>query len=271
MPRNLLLALACSLALTAAAQPTWRFHLAFEDGTGARDTLWMVFDTTATIGTGVPDQELGEGAVQMDPNEFNVWILNPAYDSTKTIALPYPYFPYITIEIQAFNYTYPLTLRWDTAMFRLPWLPEPGFPYDGGTMDNEYFFFYGGNEPWGHLFIMGWTDSVVIQPPADFPDMIVFPLLVNLGMGSTVNTGDLMRKHTLYPFPNPGSDGFTIRDAQPIQEVQLRSLDGRLWKVQQGRGEIVSLNVSELPNGMYVLRIMRADGTWRQATWVKND
>ena len=62
MCRNLLLALACSLAVAAAAQPTWRFHLAFEDGTGARDTIWFVFDTTATNSAGMVDEHLGEGA-----------------------------------------------------------------------------------------------------------------------------------------------------------------------------------------------------------------
>jgi hypothetical protein len=40
------------------AQPQWRFHLAFEDATGAKDTLWFIYDTTATIGW---DSHLGEG------------------------------------------------------------------------------------------------------------------------------------------------------------------------------------------------------------------
>jgi len=272
--RHLILLLALALVCTTTAQPTWRFHLAFEDGTGARDTIWFVFDTSATIGTGFGevDYALGEGAVAMDPDGFNVWILNSALDSTKTIAFPFAgMFPYITAEIQAFNYTYPITLRWDTALFRLPWLPAPGFPYDGGTMDNEYFFFYENNDPWGHSFILGWSDSVVVQPPPEFPDIIVFPLLVNLGLGSTTGTDELRDKAPLHPFPNPGSDGFTIRDAQPIREVQLRSLDGRLCKVQQGQGRQMELNAPELPNGMYLLGILRADGTWRQATWIKAD
>jgi hypothetical protein len=34
---------------TLQAQQPWRFHIAFEDGTGARDTLWMIFDNTATV------------------------------------------------------------------------------------------------------------------------------------------------------------------------------------------------------------------------------
>ena len=268
--RNLLLSLACTLTLAASAQPTWRFHLAFEDGTGARDTIWMVFDTTATVGTsfGEVDDALGEAAVQMGPDSFNVWILNSAYDSTKTIAFPYAgMFPYITAEIQAFNYTYPITLRWDTALFRLPWLPAPGFPYDGGTMDNDFFFALN-NDPWGHSFILGWSDSVVVEP--FHPNMYVFPILVNLGMGSTTGTEELRSMMPLHPLPNPGSDKVSIRDAQPIEEVQLRSLDGRLWKVLKGQGEQLELNVPELPNGMYMLCLLRADGTWRQAPWIKS-
>lgn len=208
----------------------------------------------------------------MDLDLFNVWLFNQQLDSTKTGAVPYlGYFPYLSAEIHAFNYTYPITLRWDTALFRLPWLPAPGFPYDGGTMDNEYFFFYENNDPWGHSFILGWSDSVVVQPPPEFPDIIVFPLLVNLGLGSTTGTDNLQGTASLKPFPNPGGDGFAIRDAQPIREVQLRTLDGRLWKVQQGTENQMELSVPELPNGMYLLRVLRADGTWRQATWIKAD
>ena len=88
-------------------------------------------------------------------------------------------------------------------------------------------------------------------------------------MGSTVGTDELQGSSPLQRFPNPGSDEFTIRDTQPIQEVQLRSLDGRLWRVQQGQSNQMVLNVPELPNGMYLMQVLRKDGTWRQATWVK--
>lgn len=205
--------------------------------------------------------------MHMDLDAFNVWVINPEYDSTKTVAVPYQgFFPYLDVEIHAFNYTYPITLRWDTALFRLPWLPAPGFPYDGGTMDSGFFFSVN-NSPFDHLFILGWADSVVVEP--FHPNMFGFPILVNLGRGSTVGMDELRGKNPLQPFPNPGSDEVTIWDAQPIMEVQLRSLDGRLWNAQQGQGNQMVLNVPELPNGMYVLRVLRADGTWQQATWAK--
>jgi len=40
------------LVSQAQAQPQWRFHLAFEDAIGAKDTLWFLYDTTATLGGG---------------------------------------------------------------------------------------------------------------------------------------------------------------------------------------------------------------------------
>ncbi|MBK8581896.1 MAG: T9SS type A sorting domain-containing protein [Flavobacteriales bacterium] len=266
MPRHLLLALACTLALAATAQPTWRFHLAFEDGTGARDTIWFIFDTTATNGTGLVDETLGEGAVAMDPNLFSVWLLNPAYDSTKTVAIPYTYFPYISVEVQAFNYTFPMIWRWDTALFRLPWLPAPGFPYDGGTMDSDYFFFLGSNDFWGHSFILGWTDSTVVDP---WVTSFVFPTVVNLGLDLHSGLNELYNKDGLVPVPNPGRDRIELHDTQGIQEVQVWSLDGRLCKVQQGQGSSMVVDVAALPSGSYLLRILRADGTWRPVRWVK--
>jgi hypothetical protein len=64
--KGILLALACTLAVAATAQPTWRFHLAFEDGTGAKDTIWFVFDTTATIWLPEPGFSIDAGEMIND-------------------------------------------------------------------------------------------------------------------------------------------------------------------------------------------------------------
>ncbi|MEI2419331.1 hypothetical protein V6O07_03590, partial [Arthrospira platensis SPKY2] len=49
-PLHLLSCLALLLGtLHVSAQPQWRFHLAFEDAIGAKDTIWFVYDTTASI------------------------------------------------------------------------------------------------------------------------------------------------------------------------------------------------------------------------------
>jgi hypothetical protein len=264
--KGILLALAAALSLTATAQPTWRFHLAFEDATGAKDTIWFVFDTTATIGTGVPDSTFGEGATPMNPNEFNVWIWNPAYDSTKTIAFPYTMFPDISAEIHAFNYQFPMIWRWDTALFRLPWLPEPGFPFDGGTMDNDFFFAYS-NDPWEHSFFLGWTDSVVVQPT--HPNMGVFPTIVNIGLDLHAGLREWSDVVPLDPTPNPGFNQICVQDMHGIQSIQVWTMDGRLCIVQNGDGNKVQVDVTTLPTGTYLLRILQANGSWHQARWVK--
>src|SRR5690606_7963439 len=127
MRRNLLLTLACAFVLSATAQPTWRFHLAFEDGAGARDTIWFVYDTTATTGNNqmpTVDYALGEGAVQIDYSEFNVFTWNWNSDTTKTNAWPYNWFPTFQCgTIDAINWIPPMTIRWDTSLFHAPYLP----------------------------------------------------------------------------------------------------------------------------------------------------
>ncbi len=96
--RHLILLLALALACTTTAQPTWRFHLAFEDGTGARDTIWMVYDTSATLGSNPwpgpnVDTLLGEGPVNLDDGIFHVFRTNAHGDTTQTNAFPYSQFP----------------------------------------------------------------------------------------------------------------------------------------------------------------------------------
>ena len=75
MRRIHLLTLTVLLAMSAAAQQQWRFHLAFEDGTGARDTIWMLYDTAAQLfyanSDPLVDTLLGEGPVSFDPGDFH--------------------------------------------------------------------------------------------------------------------------------------------------------------------------------------------------------
>ena len=52
-------------ALNAQGPPTqWKFYLAFEDATGAKDTIWIGLDENGTVGNLNPD--LGEVPVQLD-------------------------------------------------------------------------------------------------------------------------------------------------------------------------------------------------------------
>ncbi len=59
MKRVSILILSPLMALTLAAQPQWKFHVAYEDATGARDTIFFIWDTSAVV-YGI-DTALGEG------------------------------------------------------------------------------------------------------------------------------------------------------------------------------------------------------------------
>lgn len=106
---------------SASSQYTWRFYLAFEDAVNAKDTIWCVWDSSGTFTNVEP--WLGETAVAMNSSMFNVWIFNPEFDSTKTFAIGYD-IDVMAFEIYAFGYQYPITISWDTALFRSGVLPE---------------------------------------------------------------------------------------------------------------------------------------------------
>jgi len=146
-----------ALGTTALAQPQWRFHLAFEDATGARDTIWFV----------------------LNMNAFNVWVYNWVLDSTKTHALPYIYFPSHGAEIRAFNYVFPVTLRWDTALFWADYLPNPA-AINTARMDCAHFFSFN-NDPYLQAYNMLLDDSVAVE--LMFPNDALFPLSVQIGGG----------------------------------------------------------------------------------------
>jgi hypothetical protein len=121
------------------AQPQWKFHIAFEDAIGAKDTIWLIWDTTAH-GSLPTDTALGEGPVSFNYSNFNVWIYNWDGDSTKTRAYPYNAISFL-LEVRAFNYQYPITIRWDTTLFYASYLPLPVGYINAAIIDNDYFFF----------------------------------------------------------------------------------------------------------------------------------
>ena len=130
-------------SIKSFAQPQWKFHVAFEDATGARDTIWFIWDTTAAV-YGI-DTTLGEGNPHMDYSKFNVWTLTwgvyPNFDTTKVVA--YPYDASFGNTIEAINFELPITITWDSALLHADWLPPTPVGWvNFARIDNDYFFFY---------------------------------------------------------------------------------------------------------------------------------
>ena len=193
----------------------------------------------------------------MDLDSFNVWILNPAYDSTKTIALPYPYFPYITIEIQAFNYTYPLTLRWDTALFHAPGLPPPGY-FPGAQMQCNYFF----GVPEIHVFDMMSNDTTTAA-------IDLFPLTVNIGTAIDLGLVEQANGSSYTVIPNPALDRLSIIVPQARGDILVRDLTGHICLSTPVYGSRMEVDISRLRPGFYLLQLLAETGDVRTTSFIK--
>ncbi|MBK8500073.1 MAG: hypothetical protein IPL52_14935 [Flavobacteriales bacterium] len=164
--RNFLLGLTLLASAVCMAQPTWRFHLAFEDGSGARDTIWMVYDTAAHTDWGPNvDTLLGEGRVELDPTLFNVWLINAVNDTTKTRAYPYSVFPdFDGTIIDAMNWVPPMTITWDTSLFHAPYLPYVQGSFGIAIMDGLAFSAYNNHPELGFgIYDMLISDSLTVD------------------------------------------------------------------------------------------------------------
>ena len=257
--RHLLFALCASLfACTAAAQPQWRFHLAFEDGTGARDTIWFVYDTTATTGSDINplvDVDLGEGAVEMDLDAFNVFVWNWQWDSTKTKAWPYTWFPYGHMVIEAFNYTAPVTIRWDTSLFTSPVLPITPDIYIGqAELLSDYFWLTGQVTDYG--FGMLNADSVIV----DDPEFMFSQLIMVFNQHSGLSVIEQNRHSIDRVFPNPTLGLVTLKIPETVHLVEVfDSLGRRMFEFRPMTIE-PQLDLSQLPAGTYNLRAFTSNG-----------
>ena len=264
----LLASLAWLGILAAHAQPQWRFHLAFEDGAGARDTLWFLWDTSATAewGPGDVDYHLGEGGVEMDPDTFNVWMYNWDGDSTKTHALPYTgWFPFHGGgEIYGLNnFQLPLTIRWDHSLFEADYLPDPD-AINLAMFEGSTYFFWNGNYPeaGGHSLLE--EDSVVVGEEALW--MPLFPMFLHIsGTDPTgvqqVLPGPLRMTH----------DGelLFVRMAGSMQQIEVLDAAGRIVHQEVPGGPEARVSIGSWPPGLYIVRTCTTNNTWHHGKFIK--
>lgn len=200
------------------AQEQWKFHIAFEDGSGARDTIWLIWDSTATGGV---DTSLGEGKVNFDYTKFNVWIYNQKSDSTKTKALPL-IAKSLSCEIRALNFQYPIIVRWDTSLFNIPLNSQNG-NIKQAFLSNDYFWSVNNNEA-AQAFDMLLADSV-FAPYYLWGSMDQFPM--NCGISTNPSSVGIFfpLKERFKFYPNPSSGEFHFESSH-VEYLKIISLKG---------------------------------------------
>lgn len=230
------------------AQPQWRFHLAFEDGTGARDTIWMIYDTAATTGPNA-DTQLGEGSVNINESTFQVYTLNILGQPTKTIALPYSFYPFFSgTPIEAVNWQFPVTIRWDPSLFNAPYLP-----YDQGSIGQAYlggdYFFFHSNDGSKLGFNMLLTDHVVVED-----GFLLFPTGAGWGPGTWLGSdSNGSVKPSMSIGPVPADDRLLIRSVERLEQLLLVDELGRTL-LNLNRPDLeLELDLSSIPTGAYML------------------
>ena len=227
-------------AVQCNAQPQWKFHVAYEDATGAKDTIWFIWDTTATF-YGI-DTSLGEGNPNMDYSVFNVWTITwgiyPDFDTTKVVA--HPYDRSFGSEVKAINFDLPITISWDSALLHANWLPpQPVGWVNHARIYNDYFFLYP-NDELIHHFDMTLDDHVIAPEPENedpwaWQEWVHFPMSVVLRQDPTVGIGNKKdnEKISLVVRPNPFLHETTfeinIKEKSNI-EISVYNLQGKLVK-----------------------------------------
>lgn len=197
------------LSLPIKAQQQWKFHIAFEDATMARDTIWFIWDTTATFEGA--DTLLNEVSAVFDYEKFNVWTYNPGLfypDSIKTLA--FPYIHSLGGQIHAMNFELPIKITWDSSLFHAPWLPSTPVGWvNSAGIGNDYFFHINNVEV-GGFFDMTIADSI-IAPEPDNPDPWFWNPAAHFPMGIAMSQDP----STTINVPNRISNAFFRLDAYP--------------------------------------------------------
>jgi len=248
-------------AILIKAQQPWRFHIAFEDGSGQRDTLWMIFDNNATIGI---DTLLGELTPQFDSTEFNVFM--QSYDTiyTKVRAYPYSLYPYMTTgSIYSINYTYPVIIRWDTALFHAPYLPTSPTMNIAIIVGNYPFFMLpiDPTAPYLHTINMLTKDSLFC--PEDL-NGVQFPLFGDQSLGFAVDHDNylyLVEKKTerVLLYPNPANEYLLVSMENPVISFCITDMTGNIviseYFNSYQKMEAYKINCQDLCAGLYLIEI----------------
>ncbi len=194
----------------------------------------------------------------MDHTKFNVWVWNWDNDSTKTVAFPYTEFPHHQATVDAFNYQYPVTIRWDLSLVSAPWLPQEGGPINAGAIYNQYFYYFNncGDPPCGY-FDMMIADSVVVpQPDPNF----LFPVGFTLGHLNTTSISRQLDTNAISIWPNPVHGRIHIGGIKGNAMARIYSAMGTLLSSSPLDATGNTIIVDDLPDGTYVLSLTTPNG-----------
>ncbi|MCY7408633.1 MAG: T9SS type A sorting domain-containing protein [Chitinophagales bacterium] len=222
----------------AQVQPAWVFPLWFEDGSGAKDTVYFCYDPTANDQYPNTDTLLGEKLIQKDSTKFwvGVWAFN---GKDSTIQSSVSKVPFAQLFIN--NGYYPLKIFWDDTLFYSSALPFPDLtPLPRARISiicSDAF----GNCPADIELSMSAIPSTF---PFPLVDSAIFNGFENYYVGNTLGEFSLelrpfdspledaiinIQSKSISIYPNPSSDEFIIQLKQQA-DLRITDVTGRTVK-----------------------------------------
>lgn len=238
------------ITINCSSQQQWRFHIAFEDSTGAKDTIWCIWDTTATFGV---DTQFNEQAQPINYSVFNVFTGNVNADTTKTQALPHPHASN-DVFVYAINYQYPIEVSWDSSLFHVPGLPMPVGYVNYARIDNDYFFFQN-NLPLEHNYDM-LQNNHVSAPAFTWFSQSQFPMRFYIHRDPSLSVSEYSLNEAIKVFPNPVSSLLHINTDNSIRELSIINYQGAYVLTMKPAMNNLEIGVTHLPDGIYIIQFI---------------
>lgn len=80
---------------------------------------------------------------------------------------------------------------------------------------------------------------------------------------------DIVINNNIKLWPNPATDVLYFETVTGVSEFKIISADGKVWNNSKVNGTTEQVSISELPNGLYVMVLVK-DGQTQQVKWIKN-
>lgn len=204
----------------------------------------------------------------MDLDLFNVWLMNWDGDSTKTNAFPYSLFPWMgggEVEIRAFNYQYPVTIRWDRSLLHAPFLPDPD-AINYAALGGNYFWWMGNMVFPEPAFSILEEDSVIVVD--DFGDLLFPTHLTITHLDQTIGI-DEDRATKLYIHQLNGQLEVRL-PGQAYGQLAIVDVMGRLIFGPQSFMNVATVPIQSWPDGPYFVRFHSTSNTIHHGTFIKS-
>jgi len=258
--------------------PQWIFPIIAINGDGQSDTMRYCYDLSASL-YNYDEINFGELIEKVDTGKFSCGFFAPSIDSMYSVQCfggPEAGAPVGYMWMNIINGTYLLTLKWNGSKLYdtvLPFpniLPKPIARIEG-TLVHNYTPYISG---FGESYIIADTAGFNCLPPTFFSaiDSVIFDGPINASPDNSLSIGLSMQKHdasctigntnniidhSITIFPNPVVDFVLIELLKsPVKEISISNIYGQhLISTCNINSFVASLNVSQLPAAIYLLKI----------------